>query len=806
MSQAKVILQITGMTCAACSARIERVLSRTSGVVEANVNLATEKASVVYDQQQISPDVILGKIRDIGYDAQLAGVARVDLGITGMTCAACAARIEKVLAGAAGVQQVNVNLATNRATVEYDAGQISPRQIKSLVDQVGYQAEVLESSRDADREKEARQQEIARLKRLFTISAIFSAPLFLIMLGMIFRIPLPQVLHQPLTQFLLATPVQFYVGWTFYRGAYQSLRSGSANMDVLVALGTSAAYLLSVYNSLQPYESVHELHLYFESSAVIITLILLGKLFEAIAKGKTSEAIRKLIGLQPKTARVVRDGQEQDIAIEAVMVGDVLVVRPGERIPVDGVVIDGSSSVDESMLTGESLPIDKTVGDTVIGATINKHGSFRMRATKVGADTALAQIIKIVEDAQGSKAPIQRMADQISGIFVPIVVGVALITLLGWYLYSQSWEAAIINMTAVLVIACPCALGLATPTSIMVGTGRGAEQGILFKGGEHLENAHKVTAIVLDKTGTITQGEPSLTDIIGLGEFASREQELLALTAAVEKLSEHPLGQSIVRAAEERGQQLASADNFSAVPGQGISATLAGREVLVGNRRLMQQQGIDLAEFLPQLEGLEEGGKTAMLAAVDGQLAGILAVADTIKESSPEAIAALQDLGIEVYMLTGDNWRTARAIAAQVGIDEEHVLAEVLPENKAEEVNRLKAAGRQVGMVGDGINDAPALATADVGFAIGTGTDVAIEAADVTLMRGDLRSIVDAIRLSRLTMRNIRQNLFWAFFYNSLGIPVAALGFLSPIVAGAAMAFSSVSVVTNSLRLRRVKL
>lgn len=806
MSQAKVILQITGMTCAACSARIERVLSRTSGVVEANVNLATEKASVVYDQQQISPDVILGKIRDIGYDAQLAGVARVDLGITGMTCAACAARIEKVLAGAAGVQQVNVNLATNRATVEYDAGQISPRQIKSLVDQVGYQAEVLESSRDADREKEARQQEIARLKRLFTISAIFSAPLFLIMLGMIFRIPLPQVLHQPLTQFLLATPVQFYVGWTFYRGAYQSLRSGSANMDVLVALGTSAAYLLSVYNSLQPYESVHELHLYFESSAVIITLILLGKLFEAIAKGKTSEAIRKLIGLQPKTARVVRDGQEQDIAIEAVMVGDVLVVRPGERIPVDGVVIDGSSSVDESMLTGESLPIDKTVGDTVIGATINKHGSFRMRATKVGADTALAQIIKIVEDAQGSKAPIQRMADQISGIFVPIVVGVALITLLGWYLYSQSWEAAIINMTAVLVIACPCALGLATPTSIMVGTGRGAEQGILFKGGEHLENAHKVTAIVLDKTGTITQGEPSLTDIIGLGEFASREQELLALTAAVEKLSEHPLGQSIVRAAEERGQQLASADNFSAVPGQGISATLAGREVLVGNRRLMQQQGIDLAEFLPQLEGLEEGGKTAMLAAVDGQLAGILAVADTIKESSPEAIVALQDLGIEVYMLTGDNWRTARAIAAQVGIDEEHVLAEVLPENKAEEVNRLKAAGRQVGMVGDGINDAPALATADVGFAIGTGTDVAIEAADVTLMRGDLRSIVDAIRLSRLTMRNIRQNLFWAFFYNSLGIPVAALGFLSPIVAGAAMAFSSVSVVTNSLRLRRVKL
>lgn len=712
-----------------------------------------------------------------------------------------------MLSRAAGVRSANVNLAANKATVEYDPASTSPAQLIKAVQNAGYTAEVLAQQQSGDREQLARAKEVRRLRNLFILSVTLSVPLLVVMLSMVLHFPIPPLFHVPWVQFIFATPVQLIVGWNFYRGAYKALRSGSANMDVLVALGTSAAYLLSVYNTFfRPAAHGGEVHLYYESAVIILTLILLGKLLEAVAKGKTSEAIKKLIGLQAKTAKVIRDGVEQDIAIELVVPGDIILVRPGEKIPVDGEIVQGTSTVDESMLTGESIPVDKTVGDSVIGATINKHGSFQFRATKVGADTALAQIIRVVEDAQGSKAPIQRLADIIAGVFVPVVVGIALLTFLIWFLITGNAEHAIINMTAVLVIACPCALGLATPTSIMVGTGKGAEHGILFKGGEHLENAHRLSVVVLDKTGTITKGQPAMTDLRGLGAFEPEPERLLILTAGVEQQSEHPLGVAIVNAARARGLNLPTTESFQAIPGHGIVATVSGEPIIVGNRQLMQREQVEFGPYQAEIEELEGQGKTAMLVAVAGQPAGLVAVADTIKESSPAAIRSLQQLGIKVFMITGDNWRTAKAIAEQVGIPADQVLAEVLPENKAAEVQRLQQQGQRVGMVGDGINDAPALATADVGLAVGTGTDIAMEAADITLMRGNLDSIVDAIKLSRLTMRNIKQNLFWAFFYNTLGIPVAALGWLNPIIAGGAMAFSSVSVVTNALRLRRVRL
>ena len=567
-------------------------------------------------------------------------------------------------------------------------------------------------------------------------------------------------------------------------------------MDVLIAMGTSAAYLYSVYNLLN---GIHEY--YFESSAVIITLILLGKTFEAVAKGKTSEAIKKLMGLQPKTARVVRDGQEMDIAIEKLEIGDIIVVRPGERVPVDGVIVEGHSSIDESMLTGESIPVDKTVGDQVVGATINKFGSFKFEAKKIGKDTVLAQIIKLVEEAQGSKAPVQRLADKISGIFVPVVVGIALVTVLGFSLIGNNFNTGLINAVAVLVIACPCALGLATPTAIMVGTGKAAENGILIKSGEHLERAHQMDTIIFDKTGTITKGEPEVTDILAFNGID--EDEILRIAASVEKVSEHPLGQAIVKYAEDKDITLVDTDSFMSLSGKGLRAGFEGKDIYIGNRRLMKENNIDLTGFENEMLRLEEEGKTAMLLSIDGVISGIIAVADKIKETSLEAIKELKAMDLDVYMITGDNERTAKAIAREVGID--NILADVLPENKAEVVEDLKSQGRHVGMVGDGINDAPALAAADVGFAIGTGTDVAMEAADITLMRGDLNGVVTAIRLSHRTMKTIKQNLFWAFFYNSVGIPFSALGFLNPMVAGAAMAFSSVSVVTNSLRLRRFK-
>ena len=668
--------------------------------------------------------------------------------------------MEKALNKLEGVTSANVNLSTNKAVVEFPSGVLEDSQIIEAIEKAGYKAEV-ERDVSSDREKELREKEIKSLKRSFIISAILTLPLFS---AMFFHMAgQMNILTNGYFQWALATPVQFLIGARFYKGAYKSLRGGGANMDVLIAMGTSAAYFYSVYNI---FAGVHEY--YFEASAVIITLILLGKTFEAVAKGKTSEAIKKLMGLQPKTARVLKDGEEKEIPIENLQIGDIIIVKPGEKVPVDGVIVQGSSSLDESMITGESIPVDKGEGDQVVGATINKFGSFRFEAQKIGKDTVLSQIIKLVEDAQGSKAPVQRLADKISGIFVPTVIGIALVTFIAFY-FIDSFNTGLINAVAILVIACPCALGLATPTAIMVGTGKGAENGILIKSGEHLERAHKMDSIIFDKTGTITKGKPDVTDIVSFGED---RKEILRISASVEKTSEHPLGEAIVKKAEEEGLALSEAESFSAVPGKGLKASFEGREILLGNRKLMRENDIDLTDREKDIEKLETEGKTAMILAVDGRLTGIIAVADGIKETSQAAIRELQDMGLKVFMITGDNERTARAIGAQVGI--ENILADVLPEDKASEVEKLKSQGMHVGMVGDGINDAPALAAADVGFAIGTGTDVAMEAADITLMRGDLEGVVTAMRLSHRTMKTIKQNLFWAFFYNTLGIPFAA--------------------------------
>jgi Cu+-exporting ATPase len=799
----KLTVKIKGMSCAACSSRIEKALSRMPGVLDASVNLAVETATMEYLPDAVTPDQILGKIVATGYRPVLESI---ELKISGMSCAACSARIEKGLNKLPGVARAAVNLATEKAVVEFNPAEIDVMRIKKAVDDLGFRAAPAEDREAVDSERAEREREIRRQKSLVIFSGILSAPLLINMLVMVFNLHhlVPSFFMSAYFQFALATPIQFIAGANFYKEAYSALRSRSANMSVLVVLGTSAAYVYSVFATFFG-NRIGVTEVYYETSAIIITLVLLGKTLEAIAKGRTSEAIKKLIGLQPKHARVIRSGQEIEIPVEEVQARDLVVVRPGEKIPVDGVVREGYSAVDESMLTGESVPADKKVGDEVIGATINKLGTFKFEATKVGKDTALAQIIKIVEEAQGSKAPIQRMADVISAYFVPVVIGVALLTFLAWfYLVAPGdFTRAMLNFTAVLVIACPCALGLATPTSIMVGTGRGAEYGILIKGGEYLEKAHQLTAIVLDKTGTITRGEPSFTDLIPAPEYKGRENELLQIAGRAEKNSEHPLAQAIVNYAKEKGAVLDDPRQFKAIPGHGVAAEIEDSKVLLGTKKLMKDNNIETAGLVAGVEKLEEEGKTAMYMAVDNRMAAVIGVADTIKESSREAVSQLQRMGLEVWMITGDNSRTAAAIARQVGID--NVLAEVLPEDKASQVERLRGQGKVVGMVGDGINDAPALVTADVGFAIGTGTDVAIEAADITLMRGDLRGVAAAINLSRATIRNIRQNLFWALFYNTVGLPVAALGLLNPVIAGAAMAFSSVSVVSNALRLRRFK-
>lgn len=812
----KVDLPITGMSCASCVAKIEKGLSKMSGIADAKVNFATEKATISFDPSQVHIGDFVSTIKDLGYEA---GVEKITLPIHGMSCASCVKKVETALNSLEGVVKASVNFATERATVQYIAGVVSIKDFGRAVKEAGYEVLEVEAAKKediVDREKAAREAEYRKLKRKLITGIILVAPIFLLayweMLGLSSLYGLSRKINFYL-QLIFQTPIQFWVGWQFYVGAWKTAKHKSTDMNTLIAVGTSAAYLYSVLATFFPWLFAAKglmAEVYFDTAGAIIVLILLGRLLEARAKGQTSEAIKKLIGLQAKTAKVLRDSQEMDVPVEEVAIGDLVIVRPGEKIPVDGVVKEGRSSVDESMITGESIPVEKNPGDQVIGATINKMGSFMFEAIKVGKDTMLAQIIKMVEEAQGSKPPIARLADIIASYFVPTVIGIGIITFIVWYFWgpAPALTYSVLNFVAVLIIACPCALGLATPTSIMVGTGRGAENGVLIRGGEALETAHKLKAIVMDKTGTLTKGEPSVTDIVELNRFT--KEEILRYAASAEKGSEHPLGEAIVNRAKEENIPLISPKNFRAIAGHGIEATLDGRLLLMGNAKLMKDRGIPPNGLEKKAEELSNEGKTPMFVAIDQNPAGIIAVADTLKENSKEAVEALHRMGIEVAMITGDNRRTAEAIARQIGID--RVLAEVLPEDKANEVKKLQAEGKKVGMVGDGINDAPALAQADVGIAIGTGTDVAMESSDITLISGDLRGVVTAIALSRATIRNIKQNLFWAFAYNTILIPVAAgilfpfFGILlNPIFAAAAMGLSSVTVVSNALRLRRFK-
>lgn len=801
---------IEGMTCAACAKAVERAAKKLEGVQEASVNLATEKLSITYDETKVTVEDIQKAVEKAGYKASLDAITR-SFRIEGMTCAACAKAIERATRKLDGVIESNVNLATEKLTVVYEPSKLRFPDIRKAVEKAGYKA--FEEEQGADADREGKEKEARSLWTKFLVSAVFTVPLLYIAMGHMLGLPLPEVIDPmmnpanfAIVQLLLVLPV-VVMGSRFYIVGFRTLAKRSPNMDSLIAIGTSAAFLyglFAVYMILSG-DTSYTHDMYFESAGVILTLVTLGKYFEAVSKGKSSEAIKKLMGLSPKTARVIISGEEKEISIEEVEVGDVIVVRPGEKLPVDGQVVEGATSVDESMLTGESIPVEKNPGDSVIGASINKNGSIKYRATKVGKDTALAQIIKLVEDAQGSKAPIARLADTIAGYFVPVVIALAVISGIAWYL---SGETAVFSLTifiAVMVIACPCALGLATPTAIMVGTGKGAEYGVLIKSGTALETAHRVQTVVLDKTGTITEGKPAVTDILAFGGWD--ESWLLQAAASAEKGSEHPLGEAIVRAAQERGLELKPVSGFRAIPGQGIEVSIDGKNITMGNRKLMDGRAVNIDDKWELSQRLAGEGKTPMYISSEGTLAGIIAVADTVKPNSVKAVTGLKEMGIEVVMITGDNRRTAEAIGRQVGI--ERVLAEVLPENKAEEIKKLQAEGRKVAMVGDGINDAPALAQADVGIAIGSGTDVAIESADIVLMRGDLMDVITAIDLSKKTIRNIKQNLFWAFGYNTVGIPVA-MGLLhlfggpllSPMIAGAAMSFSSVSVVTNALRLK----
>lgn len=800
----KIDVGITGMTCASCATRIEKSLRETEGVKNAAVNLASERALVDYDENKVSEEVLKSRIKETGYgviDEGSKEEVSAEFDITGMTCASCATRIEKGIMNIPGITTASVNLSSEKAFVKFDPNKAGSDEILKKIESTGYKAR-LKSEEAIESEKELREKEIRRQRTLLISSAILSMPLFFAMLSNLFSLEIG-ILHNPYFQLILATPVQFIIGWRFYKKAWSSIKMLSPGMDFLVAMGTSAAYLFSIYNGfIKSYPSGIRPELYFEASAIIITLVLLGKYLEAIAKGRTSEALKKLMGLQPKTATVIRAGKELIIDIGDIMIRDTLIVKPGEKIAVDGEVTEGHSAVDESMLTGESIPVEKGPGAKVIGGTINLNGSITFTAMKVGKDTVLAQIIKVVEEAQGSKAPIQKLADVVAGYFGPAVLAIAILTTISWMVFTGNTTAAIISAVSVLVIACPCALGLATPTAIMVGTGKGAENGILFKNAASLESLYKINKIVFDKTGTITAGKPRVTDIVPV-ENSMTEDDILKFAASAEKKSEHPLANAIVNAAQKRDLELISSANFQSHTGAGVTASIKSQKVVIGTLKLMNEQGVNIDKIKEKTSKLENDGKTVVYISLKGKIAGVIAIADVIKKEAAEAIGGLKELDITTYMITGDNRRTAEAIALQAGIDTGHVMAGVLPEQKAGLVKKMMEENSVVAMTGDGINDAPALATADIGIAMGTGTDVAIETGDITLMNGNLETLLTAIKLSKKTMSKIKQNLFWAFIYNTIGIPFAAFGLLNPVIAGAAMAFSSVSVVTNSLSLKK---